>query len=289
MDTLKNAMIVANYITKYHTFKEAQIKISSRKYYEGTAKYPYYDRDSNLTVLPMNSIKFVNSTTTAEGEVKEKDRFKLSKEFDYYGNVMVRASNQGLFLKGSTRLNHDCKYDKSWMTFENTVLATNIQIPIQAEPKNAKGERLAVGFLWRQPDRTDSLRVYPSFLSKVESPNDPSLFSASGYLQYNQALSEFQIASKNRLSKMDTLSNILTLDVKTCEVLGFGDIELGINTGDVKMEMYGKINYDQELSKTRIAANARVTMPLASNVLEIMANKVKAQKEQRNWTSKKQV
>jgi hypothetical protein len=287
MDTLKNAMIVANYITKYHTFKEAQIKISSRKYYEGTAKYPYYDRDSNLTVLPMNSIKFVNSTTTAEGDVKEKDRFKLSKEFDYYGNVIVRASNQGLFLKGSTRLNHDCKYDKSWMTFEDTVLATNIQIPIQAEPKNAKGERLAVGFLWRQTDRTDSLRVYPSFLSKVESPNDPSLFSASGYLQYNQALSEFQIASKNRLSKMDTLSNILTLDVKTCEVLGFGDIELGINTGDVKMEMYGKINYDQELSKTRIAANARVTMPLASNVLEIMANKVKAQEGAKELDIKK--
>jgi hypothetical protein len=86
---------------------------------------------------------------------------------------------------------------------------------------------------------------------------------------------------------MDTLSNILTLDVKTCEVLGFGDIELGINTGDVKMEMYGKINYDQELSKTRIAANARVTMPLASNVLEIMANKVKAQEGAKELDIKK--
>jgi len=275
MDSLKNAVIVANYITKYHTFKEAQIKISSRKYYEGTAKYPYYDRDSNLTTLPMSSIKFINLTTTAQGEVKEKDRFKLSKEFDYYGSVIVRASNVGLFLNGSTRLNHTCQYDKSWMTFEDTVLATNIQIPINATPKNAKGDRLAAGFLWRQTERMDSVRIYPSFLSKTEGAEDPSLFNSFGYLQYNQTLSEYQIASKNRLNKSDTLSNLLTLDVNTCKVIGFGDIELGINTGDVKMDMYGKIEFDQEKNKTRIAANARVSMPIAANVMENIAAKMK--------------
>jgi len=32
MDSLMNAVIVANYITKYHTFKDAKVKISSRKY-----------------------------------------------------------------------------------------------------------------------------------------------------------------------------------------------------------------------------------------------------------------
>ncbi len=275
MDSLKNAVIVANYITKYHTFKEAQIKISSRKYYEGIAKYPYYDRDSNLTILPMSSIKFVNLTTTAQGEVKEKDRFKLSKEFDYYGSVIVRASNVGLFLNGSTRLNHTCQYDKSWMTFEDTVLATNIQIPINPTPKNAKGDRLAAGFLWRQTERMDSVRIYPSFLSKTEGSEDPSLFNSFGYLQYNHVLSEYQIATKNRLNKSDTLSNLLTLDVNTCKVIGFGDIELGINTGDVKMDLYGKIEFDQEKNKTRIAANARVSMPIAANVMENIAAKMK--------------
>jgi hypothetical protein len=277
MDSLMNAVIVANYITKYHTFKDAKVKISSRKYYEGTANYPYYDRDSNLTVLPMKSIKFVNLTTTAQGEVKEQDQFKLSKEFDYYGGVIVRASNQGLFLNGSTRLNHTCKYDKSWMTFEDTVLATNIQIPIKSEPKNAKGERLAAGFLWRQSERMDSVRIYPSFLSKTEGASDPNLFNSYGYLQYNQTLNEYQIASKNRLNKLDTLSSMLTLDVNTCKVTGFGDIELGINTGDVKMDLYGKIEFDQETKKTRIAANARVTMPVASNVMENIASKIKLQ------------
>ena len=277
MDSLMNAVIVANYITKYHTFNNAKVKISSRKYYEGTANYPYYDRDSNLTVLPMKSIKFVNLTTTAQGEVKEQDKFKLSKEFDFYGGVIVRASNQGLFLNGSTRLNHTCQYDKSWMTFEDTVLATNIQIPIKAEPKNAKGDRLAAGFLWRQSERMDSVRIYPSFLSKTEGANDPSLFNSFGYLQYNQTLNEYQIASKNRLNKLDTLSSMLTLDVNTCKVTGFGDIQLGINTGDVQMDLYGKIEFDQETKKTRIAANARVTMPIASNVMENIASKIKLQ------------
>jgi hypothetical protein len=235
----------------------------------------------------MNSIKFVNLTTTAQGEVKEKDRFKLSKEFDYYGSVVVKASNQGLFLNGSTRLNHTCQYDKSWMTFEDTVLATNIQIPISATPKNAKGDRLAVGFLWRQTEKVDSVHIYPSFLSKTEGPSDPSLFNSFGYLQYNQALSEYQIASKNRLNKSDTLSSMLTLDVNTCKVIGFGDIELGINTGDVKMDMYGKIEFDQETKKTRIAANARVTMPIDAKVMENMAAKLKLQEGAKEVDMKK--
>lgn len=276
MDSLKNALIVANYITKYHTFKQANVKISSRKFYEGSAFYPFYDRDSNLTVLPMSSIKFVNATTTAQGEIKEKDRFKLSKEFDYYGSVVIKASNQGLFLNGSTRLNHTCQYDKSWMTFEDTVYAKNIQIPIKAEPKNAKGERLAAGFLWRQTERMDSVHIYPSFLSKTTGASDPSLFSSNGYLQFNQTLNEFQIASKNRLNKIDSLSNMLTLDVNTCKVIGFGDIELGINTGDVAMQMYGKIEFDQENNKTRIASNARVTIPVTANVMEQIATKIKS-------------
>ena len=161
------------------------------------------------------------------------------------------------------------------MTFEDTVLATNIQIPINPTPKNAKGDRLAAGFLWRQTERMDSVRIYPSFLSKTEGSEDPSLFNSFGYLQYNHVLSEYQIATKNRLNKSDTLSNLLTLDVNTCKVIGFGDIELGINTGDVKMDLYGKIEFDQEKNKTRIAANARVSMPIAANVMENIAAKMK--------------
>ena len=53
---------------------------------------------------------------------------KLSKEFDYFGKIEVVSNNKGIVLDGSTRLNHACKYDRSWMKFRDTIEAKNVQI-----------------------------------------------------------------------------------------------------------------------------------------------------------------
>ncbi|MEN9699773.1 MAG: hypothetical protein RLZZ301_971 [Bacteroidota bacterium] len=289
MDTLKNAKVVANYITKFHSFTNATIKISGRNAYDGNATYPYYDRDSLRTEITMTSLAYKNAVSTAEGEILEKANFMLSPEFAYYGKVTIKASNPGLFLEGSTKLIHPCQYTKSWMSFKDTILAKNIQIPIAEDPRNAKGERLAVGFVWRQTERQDSLRIYPSFLSKMEGPDDPSLFKSFGYVQYNQALKEFQVGSKARLDGSDSLSNLLSLDVESCQMNGFGDISLGIKTADLTMELYGKISYNQETSKTRIAANARIQLPLDNSVLDAFIARTKLQEGAKEVDIKKPI
>ena len=281
LDPLKNAKIIASYVTKFHTFKDAFIQIKSRKEFEGTCKYIYSDRDSVITLIPMKSIKSdrSNKVTVAIGDILEKDKFRLSKEFDYFGNLTVISSNQGLYLDGSTRLNHPCKYEKSWMKFADTVLAKNIQIPISEQPVNAKNEKLAVGFLWRDTPKMDSLRIYPTFLSKVEGGGDPTLFKSFGHIQFNEKANEFQIASKARLNKKDSLSNMLTLHLGTCFLTGNGDIDLGLNLGEVKFEGYGKIEFNPEDLKTSMVMNAKVSMPVAKEVTESLGNKLKMVEE----------
>jgi hypothetical protein len=277
IDPLKNAQIVANDIDTFHRFIDANIQIFGRNRFEGVCKYPYKDKDNNVTIVPMKSIGFDKkyTITIATGEVLEKDNFKLSKQFDYFGKINIYSNNKGLLLDGSTRLNHPCKYDRSWMKFLDTVDAKNIQIPIAEKVFNAKNERLAVGFLWRDSPKIDSLRIYPAFLSKVEAENDPVLYTTMGYIQFNDKSNEFQIGTKDRLNKKDSLSNILTLHLGTCFLTGIGDINLGVNYGEVKIDGYGKIEYNTEELKTNISMNARVSIPVSKDVTENLGNKLK--------------
>jgi hypothetical protein len=279
LDPLKNAQIVANDVDTFHRFIDANIQIFSRDVFQGICKFPYRDNENNVTVIPMKLIKGDKTLTVASGEILEKDNFKLSKYFDYFGKIDIYSNSKGLLLDGSTRLNHSCKYDRSWMKFKDKVEAENVQIPIAENVVNAKNERLAVGFLWRDSQKMDSLRIYPAFLSKLEGVNDPSLFSSNGYIQFNDRANEFQIGSKDRLNKKDSLSNILTLHLGTCFLTGMGDINLGVNYGEVKIDGYGKIEYSTEDQKTNISMNARISMPVSKDVMENLSNKLKSVEE----------
>ncbi|MFM6945899.1 MAG: hypothetical protein ACKOWW_02045 [Flavobacteriales bacterium] len=289
MDTLKNANILANYITKFHRFEQANIQIGGRFAYNGNAYYPYYDRDSVRTTIQLSKISYEQTKTVAEGNVTEKAAFQLSPEFAYFGKVRIEASHPGLVLDGSTKLAHPCQYNKSWMAFKDTIIAKQIQIPIAENPKDANGRNLAVGFVWRQTERKDSLRIYPAFLSVKEGPQDPSVFSAAGYIQYNEARKQFELGSKARLDRTDSLSNLLVLDAETCELAGFGAIQLGIQTGEFQIDLHGKISYDKELKKTKIAANAKVQIPLDNSILNAMIDQFKAAETAPEWGLKKPI
>ena len=279
MDPFSNAVIVANAVTKYHRFEDANVQITSSKLFNGNAKYLYYDRDSVLTKVQLSNIKSNGKYTIGIGDISEASKFKLSKEFDYFGKINVLSKLQGIVLDGQARLNHVCKYEKSWMSFQDTILAKNIQIPIAENPVNAKGEKLSNGFLWRDTERADSLRIYPSFMSKQEGEVDVRLFNSFGYIQFNDKANEFQIASKDRLNKKDSLTNILKLHLGTCSVGGEGDMTLGINLGEMKTDLYGKIDYDPTEKKTTILANAKVDFIIAKEAVEGLANKLKIVQE----------
>ena len=290
MDPFTNAKIVAPFIKKYHTFTNANVTVTSRKKYEGSASYPYYDRDSNLTVLKMKSIAYINSVTQAEGEIEQKANFKLSKEFEYYGKVKVVAASQGLFCDGSTKINHACKsFDRSWMTFKDTILASNIQIPISENPVNDVGRNLSVGFSWKNSEFIDSVAVYPAFLSKSEGINDQSVFKASGYVQYNPSSLTFQIGDKKRLNGDSELGNLLTMYTETCSLTGIGKISFGVDLGEVSANSYGDISFNTDTKKIEMNVSTLLKFPMQKDVFTNISEGLKALESQKNvdLTSKK--
>lgn len=278
LDPLDNSRIVANYITKYHQFVEARTRITARRAYTSAGKYPYYDADSNRTYITMTKIGLDTLfQTVAEGKIGSDANFKLSKYFDYYGDIRIKAANPLITFAGATRINHDCaKFTKSWMSFTSEIDPKNIQIPVSEKMKTLEGNPISAGIVWRDSKDMDSVKLYPTFLSSLMDANDPNVMTASGYLQYDAGAKEFQIGSREKLAARNSKGNFLALHTPSCSLNGEGEIQLGMNYGEVSVQSVGTINYNQQTGETSMNLTARIALPIDKGSLEKVGQKIKA-------------
>lgn len=276
MDELVNAKIEANYITKYHTFLEAKVKIKARRDYEATGLYPYYDRDSNEFMITMTEIDLDTSfNTRGIGVIKDSDGFKLSEEFDYYGNISVSARTPEISFSGATRINHECeKFDRNWMAFSSEIDPKNIQIPVSNDMKDLDGNPISAGIVWRNSAIEDEIKMYPTFLSALTDPSDPIVITASGLLQYNEDSKEFQIASEEKLINRAEKGNYIALNTKTCSMEGDGVISLGMDFGTPNIETVGTVSYNQEKEETSLNLTAKFDLGLDKGLMQSLGKRI---------------
>ncbi|WP_294673503.1 hypothetical protein [uncultured Fluviicola sp.] len=276
MDPLLNSKIVANYVTKYHTFLNANTTISARRKYTSEGDYPYYDADSVKTLIHMDKIT-VDSTsqTVATGTVKSEAGFKLNKYFDYYGPMKIKAANPLISFTGATRINHNCeKFAKSWMSFSAEIDPKNIQIPVTPNMKTLDGQAIAAGIVWRDSRQKDSIRLYPTFLSSLEDPNDPIFITATGVLQYDFTSKEFQIGPKEKLLNRNEPGNFISLHTESCSMNGEGKINMGMDYGDVTVDAIGTVSYNQQSGQTEVNATLKLNLPMDKGVWESVGQRI---------------
>lgn len=289
IDKLTNARIVASYVTEYHKFTEAEVEINARRDYNAKGQYPYYDADSNVTYIEMNDIGLDTSyQTRGSGKITPGMNFKLSKEFDYYGDVAIRASNPLIYFTGATRINHNCaKFDRNWMAFTSQIDPKNIQIPVTKEMKDLDGHSISAGIVWRDSPSTDSLKLYPTFLSQLVSSEDPIVMTSSGFLQFDALTKEFQIASRDKLINRKEKGNYIALHTESCSMNGDGVINLGMDYGDVIVDAVGVVNYNQETGETSMNITARFDLPVEKGLMQDVATRINAieglQPMESNW------
>ncbi len=276
MDPLNNSRIIANRITKYHTFYNANTVISSRKNFSSRGIYPYYDADSVKTMITVDNI-YVDSNlhTLGYGKINEKDTFKFSKEFEYFGAFKISSPTRWLTFKGSTRIKHDCSnFSRSWMAFESEINPKNIQIPVVENMKTSSDQPISAGILWRDSPSLDSIKMYPTFLSPVVKISDPVVITSNGVLRFNRDSSEFQIAPEQFFIDTSFKANFISLNTKKCSLKGIGKVNLGLDLGDVSIDAYGTVLYDQESEKTKMNLSAKFNYPIDKGVMNMATEKI---------------
>lgn len=273
--TLKDAKVMANNDTKYHKFHSATINISSSKKYHGEGKYNYNYIPERKQFINFDMIAVDSTGTTfAYGKIKGVEDFSLSKEFAYQGRVDLKATNPLLTFSGHTKINHECspELDESWLKFRTEINPDSIYIPIDEPLKDINDKFLVSGPM----SATDSMYVYPAFVSQRNLYSNFPVATASEYLYYNNERKTYEMGSKARLHDNDTTGNYLSLDPKRCYMYSDGEINLGTQLGQIKINTWGNSHYQIKEDELKLDVFGTMDFYLPQECIQMIADTMKS-------------
>jgi hypothetical protein len=105
---------------------------------------------------------------------------------------------------------------------------------------------------------TDSVHLFPSFVSPRKRYSNMPVITTQGFLHYNSKTKEYQMGEKYRIHDKDTIGNYLSLHKNYCSLYGEGDIDLTENLGQIKVETKGSAIYD--LPKDKLTVDLLMTI-----------------------------
>ncbi len=258
--TLKNAKIIANYITKYHQIYDAKVDINARRDYVASGTLDYIDENENSQQIYFSYIHPDTSyTTTAKGTIKEDVEFTLSPQFEYEGDVQMYASLKNLSFDGRTRIVHGCSnLSRSWIKFAGEIDPNNVYIPIDTLLVDTQGDVIGTGMIL---NNTDSISLYSTFLSKKMDVKHVDVIKAYGFIYFDKSAKEYQISNMEKLAERSLPGNFVSLNVNNCKIEGSGKYNFGSELGQVKLTPIGEIKYNPSRFSTDIKSSLMIDFP----------------------------
>ena len=232
--TLSNANITVDALTRYHAFSSSTVNINGANNYSGSGDYVYVDALNNKQDIYFSDIKVNDDTITiATGLVDDVKTFKIGERYDFKGEVQLLGDRKNLTFNGFFKINHNClALSKEWIKFSSEINSSKISFNINDNLYNDNDDKLYSGIYISR----DSSFYYSTFLSSKKRGVDFEIFSASSTVYYNNKNSSFIIGG------IDSTSNYLILDEKTCSTYGSGDIDLNLNLGRIETKVVGNIS-----------------------------------------------
>lgn len=268
MDPLLNAAVVANYVTEYHRMFNAEVEITSRNMYSGKGDYNYVDENKKTSVIQFNQIS-VDTTlqTIARGEIPETQEFMLSPNFAFIGQVQLEANKKFLNFKGSTRISHSCAgIERNFMNFEAEINPEEIMIPVDTFLVDHSGSPVGVGTMIND----EPFHLYSTFLSVKQNLEDQEVLTARGFLTFDKASRQYQIASVEKLRERRLPGNFIGLDIDACRVIGDGMINLGNELGQVQVTPVGEAIHSMKEGDFEVDGALLINFHFLEDALESM-------------------
>ncbi|MCD6067620.1 MAG: hypothetical protein K0S33_2446 [Bacteroidetes bacterium] len=241
MDTLRNAVILANTVTKFHNIKKVRANIYGKKSYLASGEYTYYDENNSPFLIKFAKITpDTSGQTVSEGTITEAENFKFNPYFSFAGKVKLFASEQFLTFDGGTKIVHDCgRVSKSYLKFAGEIDPKEIYIPIAKDLKDVNNNEVGSGIIYSN----DSTKVYSAFISPVPGRKDKNIISADGFMFYDKEANEYRISSKEKLVENSLPGNYMSLNTTNCIVYGEGLLDIGADFGQVKVVTAGSASH----------------------------------------------
>lgn len=210
----------------YHRIYNAKTRIDGAQSYQGWGDFDFVNANKKVYQVYMDSVgtdidrRSKIGTSYAWGRVGEEINF--DDHFAYRGRMGIKGGRQLLEFRGGARPIHNSPhFTKGMVRFESVVDPENVRIPI--------GDRIVnwnMGEIDRGLFRTyDSTHVYSSFLEVKKSKGDKPIARAQGVMHYNKIFESFEILPEEKISKPDTLGNVVRFSPKEHTLTAMGNLD----------------------------------------------------------------
>lgn len=217
MKTLKNATVLVDRVNKYHTLKQANIKILSRTKFEGDGIYQYINALKDTISIKFNEFMLVDPLadkktkvdtdepyTVSGGEISEARPIKLAQGILFKGNVIMSAIKPNLEFEGQIKLDLKKNKNAGWVNYKTDGESKEFVINV-AKATDGEGQPLVSGLLVED----GSNKLYSSFLGPIHNDVDKPIFLATGILNYVEKTQEFRIGTQDRFDEKTYEGGIL--------------------------------------------------------------------------------
>lgn len=266
---MQNAIIALN---NKHILHTAKIDIESTKRYTGSAIYDYKDENSEIQQINFPELMVDTLTTTANGYIPMSQNFMISPAFSFTGDVTLSARKDFLTFTGAAGISHNCSAIKSNnIKFKAQIDPKNILIPVIEKARDINDNLVFSGsFL-----NTDSMHIYPAFLSEQKSWADVGLINSKGYLYYDKGKGRYLITSLEKLSDPTLPGDMIAFDKNFCLMSGEGKLNFGTNFNLFKMYGAGKVVHNIDSGKIAIESILAFDFHFSPEALKIMSDEIR--------------
>ena len=261
-----NSLLIADNLTRYHTFSNATIKINSANNFQASGDYIYINAlDKKQKVFFKNLSINEDTITYGIADVKGSDLFQIDETFDFKGSLNLNGDRKELEFDGFFRINHNCNnFSKEWIKFKSFVDPFNISFNLDSVIYNDNQQKLSTGIMMS----LDSTKIYSTFLSIKDRAIDPSLIKSSSKVSYNANTSEFIVGLN------DSTENYFILNNKSCETYGAGEIDLNIDLGRVDVKSIGVLSNLKENTLQEFSGFFMLDFLFSKKAIQVMADDI---------------
>lgn len=266
---LQNAIVAVN---NKHLLHNATINIESSKRYNGSAVYDYVNENKEVQQINFPTLTVDTLTTSAKGNIPASQKFMLSPAFSFEGDVMLNAKADRLMFTGAAGIVNDCSKIQSFnIKFKSRIDPMNIMIPVGDKPRDHNDNPVFSGSFIS----SDSLQIYPAFLSAQKSWADIGLVSANGFLYYDKQKSTYIISSEDKIADRSIAGNMVALDRNNCTLSGEGEINFGAKYDLVKMASSGNVTHHIDSGKVTLQTMLALDFYFSPEALNMMAEELR--------------
>lgn len=222
IDTLQKATVIFNAFTKYHTIRNADITITSRKNFDGEGDYEYTNSGGEKSLLHFDRFRQPEKRdqeghkviqTIAYGNVEEEDAFLFKPGIKYAGKIKLVDSRRYMAFSGKIKLN--TARDELWFKYESkNEDADDINQPDTIAPVIVD-ENLKIASVNQKPKvgiylGNDSKELIGAFMEYDEMlGKSREVLETTGELKYNKNSNSYSITPQAILDKETEKGNRL--------------------------------------------------------------------------------